>query len=193
MAQTTDLYPILKAYANKNNSPYIDIDLFLNFLEKYAVRKAQEHPEWATGIPGFGNNVFSVLWGEYRVETIQGPGSAAQSEAAAASGGDDFSVRVSGENLLFDPNLWQPRPGTGISGILQRQDGQAILISFPFSGGNNLGAWTIIFHFPRGLAATGLDDLSINRFINAWYGRFRYFLSLVKTSSDISLPAVIRF
>ena len=47
MAQTTGLYPILKAYAHKNNSPYIDIDPFLAFLEKYSVRKAVEQPEWA--------------------------------------------------------------------------------------------------------------------------------------------------
>jgi hypothetical protein len=46
MAQTTDLYPILKAYAHKNNSPYIDIDPFLAFLEKYSVHKAAEQPEW---------------------------------------------------------------------------------------------------------------------------------------------------
>jgi hypothetical protein len=47
MVQITDLYPILRAYANKNNSPYIDIDPFLVFLETYAVRKASEQPEWS--------------------------------------------------------------------------------------------------------------------------------------------------
>jgi hypothetical protein len=46
MAQTTDLYPILKAYANKNNSPYINIEEFIAFLENWAKRKAPEHPEW---------------------------------------------------------------------------------------------------------------------------------------------------
>jgi hypothetical protein len=47
MAQAADLYPILKAYANKNNSPYINIDSFLSFLKNYAVRKAPEQPEWS--------------------------------------------------------------------------------------------------------------------------------------------------
>jgi hypothetical protein len=47
MAQKTDLYPILRSYAKKNNSPYIDIDPFLTFLEKYSSRKAAEQPEWA--------------------------------------------------------------------------------------------------------------------------------------------------
>jgi hypothetical protein len=47
MAQTTDLYTILRAYAKKNNSPYIDITPFLEFLERYASSKVQEAPEWA--------------------------------------------------------------------------------------------------------------------------------------------------
>jgi hypothetical protein len=46
MAQTTELYPILKAYANKKKSPYINIEEFLSFLESYSARQAPEHPEW---------------------------------------------------------------------------------------------------------------------------------------------------
>jgi hypothetical protein len=46
MAQTTELYPILKAYANKKKSPYIHIEEFLSFLESYSNRQAPEHPEW---------------------------------------------------------------------------------------------------------------------------------------------------
>jgi hypothetical protein len=46
MAQSTDLYPILRAYANKNNSPYINIEKFIGFLETYSNRKAPEQPEW---------------------------------------------------------------------------------------------------------------------------------------------------
>ncbi|MDR1100058.1 MAG: hypothetical protein LBL28_06210, partial [Treponema sp.] len=46
MAQPTDLYPILRAYANKNNSPYINIEEFIAFLETYSNRKAPEQPEW---------------------------------------------------------------------------------------------------------------------------------------------------
>jgi hypothetical protein len=47
MARATDLYSILKAYTNKNNSPYINIDPFLFFLKNYAIRKAPEQPEWS--------------------------------------------------------------------------------------------------------------------------------------------------
>jgi hypothetical protein len=59
MAQT-DLYPILKAYAKKNNSPYVNIDAFIEFLERYSNQKAEEKPEWAvwareTGIKFWSN------------------------------------------------------------------------------------------------------------------------------------------
>ncbi|MDR2476273.1 MAG: hypothetical protein LBD18_00620 [Treponema sp.] len=46
MPQATDLYSILRGYAYKNHSAYIDIEGFLGFLENYAARKAPEQPEW---------------------------------------------------------------------------------------------------------------------------------------------------
>ncbi|MDR0720470.1 MAG: hypothetical protein LBF78_12605 [Treponema sp.] len=46
MAQRTDLYSVLMSYANKNNSPYIKIDPFLAFLEKYAKRISEDQIEW---------------------------------------------------------------------------------------------------------------------------------------------------
>jgi hypothetical protein len=48
----TDLYSLLRAYAHKNHSPYVDIESFLDFLEKYAIRKAPEHPEWQRWVQG---------------------------------------------------------------------------------------------------------------------------------------------
>jgi hypothetical protein len=47
MAKVTDLYAILRAYSNKNNSPYVNIDVFVTFLSKYAVKLAKDQPEWA--------------------------------------------------------------------------------------------------------------------------------------------------
>jgi hypothetical protein len=61
MAQTTDLYSILKAYANKNNSPYIDIDSFLTFLKKYSSHKAAEQPEWAKWTTDTGLKFWSEM------------------------------------------------------------------------------------------------------------------------------------
>ena len=46
MAHRTDLYSILVSYANKNNSPYIEIDPFLDFLGRYAKKHSEEQPEW---------------------------------------------------------------------------------------------------------------------------------------------------
>jgi hypothetical protein len=46
MAQYTDLYSLLMTYANKRHSPYIHIDTFVEFLEKYAGVHADESPEW---------------------------------------------------------------------------------------------------------------------------------------------------
>ena len=50
MAQKTDLYSILVSYANKNNSPYIKIEPFLEFLERHAKSASEEHPEWGKWI-----------------------------------------------------------------------------------------------------------------------------------------------
>jgi hypothetical protein len=47
MAKAADLYAIMRAYSNKNNTPYINIDAFITFLSKYVVRLAAEQPEWA--------------------------------------------------------------------------------------------------------------------------------------------------
>jgi hypothetical protein len=63
MAQTTDLYPILKAYANKNNSPYINIEEFIAFLENWAVRKAPEQPEWTKWTGETGVKFWSEMGG----------------------------------------------------------------------------------------------------------------------------------
>ena len=46
MAKVTDLYPLLKSYSKKNRSPYIEINAFLDYLEKYIKHKAQEDPDW---------------------------------------------------------------------------------------------------------------------------------------------------
>ena len=46
MAQSTDLYGILRGYALKNNSPIVVIDTFLKFLENYARLRVPEQPDW---------------------------------------------------------------------------------------------------------------------------------------------------
>jgi hypothetical protein len=46
MAQKTDLYSILVSYANKNNSPYIEIEPVIGFIERYAKQVSARMPEW---------------------------------------------------------------------------------------------------------------------------------------------------
>ncbi|MDR1867034.1 MAG: hypothetical protein LBQ77_02060 [Treponema sp.] len=46
MAQKVGLYSILKFYAQKSGSSYINTQQFLDFLTKYAVKHAPNHPEW---------------------------------------------------------------------------------------------------------------------------------------------------
>jgi hypothetical protein len=61
MTITTDLYSILRAYANKKNSPYIKIDPFLNFLGKYAARMAKKQSEWAKWTEKTGPRFWSEI------------------------------------------------------------------------------------------------------------------------------------
>ncbi|MDR0623054.1 MAG: hypothetical protein LBG10_01320 [Treponema sp.] len=63
MAQATDLYYILRAYANKNNSPYINIEKFIDFLETYSNRKAPEQPEWIRWTQDTGLKFWSEMAG----------------------------------------------------------------------------------------------------------------------------------
>jgi len=46
MIDGTDLYTILVAYANKNNSPYVDITSFLDYLGKAARKFSKDYPTW---------------------------------------------------------------------------------------------------------------------------------------------------
>ncbi len=51
MSQGTDLYTIIRFYANRSHVPEIPVDTFISFLEKYAKRYASERPDlgqWAT-------------------------------------------------------------------------------------------------------------------------------------------------
>ena len=46
MVEGADLYSILMSYANKNNSPYIEIGSFLEQLGRSAKKYAKEYPAW---------------------------------------------------------------------------------------------------------------------------------------------------
>jgi hypothetical protein len=140
---------------------------------------------WTTGIPGFEDNVFPALLGEYRLE-FSAPGS-----VGAEPGAPGFSVWLSGEPLLFSGDVWQRRSSLGNLSAMQRQDGESVLVSLPVRG--DLGAYTVIFQFPRGIAASALDENAANQLVRTWAARFLYFFSLIRIPTDVSLPAVVDF
>ena len=58
MPQRTDLYTILNVYARKNESPQIEMEAFISFLEKYAKRISEEKPEWSKWTEETGTRVW---------------------------------------------------------------------------------------------------------------------------------------
>jgi hypothetical protein len=64
MTKTVDLYDIMRAYSNKNGSPYINIDTFIAFMSKYAARLAAAQPEWVEWISETSLKFWDAM-GEY--------------------------------------------------------------------------------------------------------------------------------
>ncbi|GHU84452.1 hypothetical protein FACS189473_1880 [Spirochaetia bacterium] len=61
MPQKTDLYTIMLSYANKHHSPVINIDHFVEFLEKFAKRNVSDRPEWAKWVVGANVKVWTEV------------------------------------------------------------------------------------------------------------------------------------
>ncbi|GHV88145.1 hypothetical protein AGMMS50267_05050 [Spirochaetia bacterium] len=61
MPQKTDLYTILISYANKHHSPVINIDHFVEFLEKFAKWNASDRPEWTKWTVGANAKIWSEI------------------------------------------------------------------------------------------------------------------------------------
>jgi hypothetical protein len=137
---------------------------------------------WVTGIPGFETNVFPAVFGAYRLE-FPSPGT---------EDGEGVLVWLCGEPLYFAESAWQPWSGSGFS-VVQRREGDVLLLGFSFSGGPSLGTWTAVFQFPQGIEAAGLNRESVNALIYKWTERVRYFLFLIKNPADVSLPAAFTF
>lgn len=149
---------------------------------------------WRGGIPGFGDTV-PALFGEYRFEF---PGEAAAGEPATPGDGGETGERrcfvwLAGGTLPFAEGVWQPRPPIAGTALRERRDGEARFFGFSFNGGENLGRWSAVFQFPRGIEAAGLDEAGAAALIGRWLNRFLYFLSLIKNPADVSLPAVFVF
>jgi hypothetical protein len=61
MAQAVDLYSILYSYSRKNESPAIDVESFIGFLQKYAQRVCGERPEWGKWAEDTGPRIWREL------------------------------------------------------------------------------------------------------------------------------------
>jgi hypothetical protein len=145
---------------------------------------------WVRGIPGFGPHV-PALFGEYRLEF---PGDdAAENVPAEESGERRCLVWLTGETLSFAGEDWQSRPPLAGAAVRERRDGDARFFVLSFNGGENLGSWSAVFQFPRGIEAAGLNDAGAGALIGRWLNRFLYFLSLIKNPADVSLPAALPF
>jgi hypothetical protein len=61
MAQAVALYPILYSYSRKNESPAVDAESFIGFLQKYAQKVCGEKPEWAKWVEDTSPQVWREL------------------------------------------------------------------------------------------------------------------------------------
>ena len=145
---------------------------------------------WANGIPGFGENLFSALSGEYKYSAVGMAASdaAAETDVAASS---NFLVYVTMERLYFS-SKWQARSGTGNTSVLQCTDEEGFLVSTVLDDGKG-NLWTAIFCFPEGFGSSGLSDADFNLLFRTWMDRMNYYLTLSKTPRDVSLPAALEF
>jgi hypothetical protein len=125
---------------------------------------------WTIGVPGFGENALPALSGVYRVVTPD--------ETADAG---LFTVWLCREPLYYDD--WDIRAGIWPEDfrVLEKYGRDGLLVAAPFSE-----IWTGIFSFP---GDSELSPNDVDRIIGIYRSRFLYFLTLARSSSDISLPA----
>ena len=133
---------------------------------------------WIYGIPGFKDNGFHALTGEYRFQT-------------AGAGEERILVYLCSEHLYFSEE-WQPRRGMGNIQASQRSAGEGFLICVMLDDGKGV-LWNAIFQLPFKLEEKASGNDALNQFLTAWSNRFLYFLSMTKTQGDISIPAVVEF
>ena len=135
--------------------------------------------QWINGIPGFEDNSFRALTGEYRINS-----SALEEEK-------HLWVYLSSEPLYFSGE-WQARQGMGNIQVFQRSTGEELMAAAILDDGKGV-FWTAVFHFPLGTEGFAVSEDTISKFLRAWSSRFLYFLSLARNPGEISIPAVVEF
>ncbi len=127
-----------------------------------------------SGLPGFGANAFRALYGEY---SLYG--------RADSDGPQPELIRVwvSGEPLYFSAGLWAEERAGGLVLYASREGG---LWAADGASAGGLASWTVIFGFGGTLPETNRRD-----FIAKFIARFSYYLGSARTSTDVSLPAIL--
>lgn len=140
------------------------------------------------GLPGFGKNAFPALYGEYRVDLPQGlPGGPKvwmTEEALYLAPAEWAPVRFAGRRAFefrvsAGPEARGPAPA----------EGRLVVFDRPFEAagqGAEPRIWSILVLFPA-----GFDPAGEERFATLFLDKLAYFLSLAKSRSDASFPAVL--
>jgi hypothetical protein len=153
------------------------------------------------GLPGFGENAFAAVFGEYGLELETGaeaPGTEAGAKAPGAEAPLGFSVWISRE-VYFPESLWERSADLQNYPVYLQEEEGALLIAVVLSdggafGGKPEGPRSALFRFPDAArAAFSAESGGLNGIILPWLNRFLYFFSIAQREADISLPANVGF
>jgi hypothetical protein len=146
--------------------------------------------ETVKGLPNFGRNALPALYGEYRIERVDGPD--AQSHP-------DPRVWMTMEALYLSPSNWSPVRAAGrnayASARTETVDGvdyRYFLFDRPFVAdgqGAEPRRWSVIAALPQ----PGGDASTNERFLSVFLERLAYFLSNARSPTDASFPAVLEW
>jgi len=167
-------------FENESMTGTVQVDLRQPGREAILIRGN----EWIYGIPGFGDNSFHAISGEYLLQTASQPRTGTRE-------GNDFKVYLSPE-LFYFSDEWETRRGTGTMQVFERHVGGEFIAAAMLDDGRGV-LWAAVFQFPFGLEGAALNDDSFLQMLRAWSSRLLYFMSLARSIGEISIPAVVEF
>jgi hypothetical protein len=160
------LPPLIKGTAQKSlKMPFFALLLVLSLAPVSAEAEPGEAilvqgNNRVRGIPGFGENGFAAIYGNYTLGT----------------GGEAAETRIwLCREILLRDSVWTTR--NSYDGAWERREGDLLIISLVTGdegAATGLGPRTAVFAF-SGESERILGDGGIDRFIRAWVTRFRYF------------------
>lgn len=128
------------------------------------------------GIPGFGPNTISSLYGKYEVAS-----------------GATITVRATNEHLVFNPSIWTKRKtGKYYSWYTQSVDKSRIWTVqreiAQQSESGNIQTWSFVFRFSE-----DSEDQFCVKFIDTFITRAEPFFLSARHPSDLSFPAILQY